>query len=147
MPPALLGQTLLNQYRIDEFIRSTPLGDLYRVTDVRSNRIFTLTQLPKSIAENSEALKELEEVAGKLRNIKLSNVAMYYNVEIIVSFLKNHCLKTTWIEANPALARMITSGFFKTSHLESLFESCRNNKVFLNDFEEYISRLLLIRSN
>lgn len=80
MPPALLGTTLLNQYRIDEFIRSTPLGDLYRVTDVRSNRIFTLTQLPKSIAENSEALKELEEVAGKLRNIKLSNVAVYYGV-------------------------------------------------------------------
>ena len=80
-------------------------------------------------------------------NQGISNVAMYYNVEIIVSFLKNHSLKTAWIEANPALARMITSGFFKTSHLESLFESCRNNKEFLKDFEEYISKQLLMRMN
>ena len=80
-------------------------------------------------------------------NQGISNVAMYYNVEIIVSFLKNHSLKTAWIEANPALTRMITSGFFKTSHLESLFESCRNNKAFLKDFEEYISKQLLSRMN
>jgi Tol biopolymer transport system component/serine/threonine protein kinase len=80
MPPALLGKTLLNQYRIEEFITSTPLGDLYRVTDTRSNRILALTQLPKTISEDSEALKELEEIAGKLRNIKLPNTATYYGV-------------------------------------------------------------------
>jgi hypothetical protein len=80
-------------------------------------------------------------------NQGISNVGIYYNVEIVVSFLKNHCLKTTWIDANPALTRMMTSGFFKTSHLESLFESCRNNKAFLKDFEEYISQQLLMRMN
>ena len=83
----------------------------------------------------------------ELSNLKqgISHTNIYYKVEIIVSFLKDHCLKTAWIEANPALAQMITSGFFKTSHLESLFESCRNNKAFCNDFEEYISRQLLMR--
>jgi hypothetical protein len=80
-------------------------------------------------------------------NQGISDIAIYYNVEIIISFLKNHCLKTTWIDANPALTRMITSGFFKTSHLESLFESCRNNKVFLKDFEDHISKQLLMRMN
>ena len=78
----------------------------------------------------------------------ISQISNYYKVEIIISYLKDHSLKPDWVEANPALSRMITSGFFKTSNLESLFESCRNNKVFLYDLEEYISRqLLLIRRN
>lgn len=80
MPSALVGQTLLNQYHIDEFITSTPLGDLYRATDTRSNRVLACTNLPKHITENSEAIKELEGIAAKLRNIKLPNVATYYGV-------------------------------------------------------------------
>lgn len=76
----------------------------------------------------------------------ISHISIYYKVEIVVSFLKNHCLKTDWIDANQPLTRMITSGFFKTSNLESLFESFRSNKVFLIDFEHYISKLLLGRN-
>ena len=78
-------------------------------------------------------------------NQGISHIAIYFKVEIIISYLKNYCLNIAWIDANPALTRMITSGFFKTSHLESLFESGRNNKVFLNDLEDYISRQLLMR--
>jgi hypothetical protein len=77
----------------------------------------------------------------------ISEISIYYKVEIIVSYIKDHCLKNDWIDANPALTRLITSGFFKTSHLESLFESCRSNKVFLKDFEDYISTQLLMRRN
>jgi len=80
-------------------------------------------------------------------NQGISDIAIYFKVEIIISYLKDHSLKTDWIEANPALTRMMTSGFFKTSQLESLFESFRNNKVFLYDFEEYISRHLMIQKN
>ncbi|NII26547.1 hypothetical protein HB364_15775 [Pseudoflavitalea sp. X16] len=78
-------------------------------------------------------------------NQGIAHIAIYFKVEIIISYLKDHSLKTDWVEGNPALTQMITSGFFKTEHLESLFESCRNNKVFLYDFEGYISRLLLMR--
>jgi hypothetical protein len=77
----------------------------------------------------------------------ISQIAIYFKVEIIISYLKNHTLKTDWVEANPALTRMITSGFFKTPQLESLFESCRNNKAFLTDFEGHISRELLAKRN
>lgn len=76
-------------------------------------------------------------------NQAISHISIYYKVEIIVSYLKDHCLKTDWVNANAPLARMITSGFLKTSHLESLFESCRANKIFLKDFEDYISKQLL----
>lgn len=73
----------------------------------------------------------------------IAHIAIYFKVEIIISYLKSHSLKTDWVEANPALSRMITSGFFKTSNLESLFESCRTNNVFLKDFEDHISKKLL----
>jgi hypothetical protein len=73
----------------------------------------------------------------------ISDISIYFKVEIIVSYLKNHTLSIAWIDANPALTRMVTSGFFKTSHLESLFESGRDNKFFLKNFEEYIGRQLL----
>ena len=72
-----------------------------------------------------------------------SQIAIYFKVEIIVTFLKDHRLKAEWIDANPALTRMVTSGFFKTFHLESLFECHRSNKVFLKDLESYISKQLL----
>lgn len=77
MPSIAIGQTLLNQYRIDEFIANTPLGELYRVTDSRTNKFYALTVLPKSIVENAEALKELEATASKLRNISHSNITSY----------------------------------------------------------------------
>jgi hypothetical protein len=84
----------------------------------------------------------MHELAALIQGI--SQIPVYFKVEIIISFLKDHNLKTNWVEGNPALTRMITSGFFKTAHLESLFESCRHNKVFLNDFEAYIKRQILI---
>ena len=111
------------------------MTNITNTAPIKDNEKFSPANYPRAFHELS------------VLNQGISNVAMYYNVEIIVSFLKNHSLKTTWIEANPALARMITSGFFKTSHLESLFESCRNNKVFLKDFEGYISKQLLKRMN
>ena len=77
----------------------------------------------------------------------ISDISIYFKVEIIVSYLKNRSLAIDWVDANPALARMVTSGFFKTSHLESLFESGRNNKTFLKGFEEYISNQLLRGKN
>lgn len=73
----------------------------------------------------------------------ISDVPIYFKVEIIVSFLKNHTLPIAWIDANPVLTRMITSGFFKTSYLESLFESARDNKIFLQDLEDHINKQLL----
>jgi len=72
-----------------------------------------------------------------------SHISIYFKVEIIVSYLKKHSLKIEWIDANPALARMVTSGFFKTTHLELLFNSYKLNNSFISDFEDYISCYLL----
>jgi Tol biopolymer transport system component/serine/threonine protein kinase len=80
MPPALPGKTLLNQYRIDEFIAQTPLGDLYRATDIRVDRPLALTHLPASISESIEALKTLEAGWPKQREIVHPNITPYLGI-------------------------------------------------------------------
>lgn len=104
-------------------------------TIIKEYETFSPANYPKAFHELS------------ILNQGISHIAIYFKVEIIISYLKDHTLKTDWVEANPALARMITSGFFKTPYLEALFESCRNNKTFLMDFEGYIGKELLTRRN
>jgi serine/threonine protein kinase len=75
MPSSLSGQTLLNQYHVEEFIALTPLGELYRATDTRNNKPLALTLLPKTISESAEALKSLDADSIKLRGIFHPNIA------------------------------------------------------------------------
>jgi hypothetical protein len=63
----------------------------------------------------------------------------------IVSYLKDHCLNSKWVKDNPTLAGLITSKVFPTAHLESLFDSCRNNKGFLKAYEEYIMNEIFLK--
>jgi hypothetical protein len=102
---------------------------------IKDNENFNAANYPGAMSELS-ALRQ-----------GIADTSVYFKVEIVVSYLKNHRLQTNWIDANPALTRMVTSGFFKTSHLESLFESGRNNKVFIKGFEEYIGKQLLMGKN
>lgn len=115
-------------------LRAIPLimtNNTYNNT-IHINEKFNPVNYPNAISELSAI------------SMGVADTSIYFKVEIIISFLKNHSLQTNWVEANPKLSRMITSGFFKTSHLESLFQSCRSNKVFLNDFEAYIGKQLLM---
>jgi len=77
MPATLPTKTLLNHYRVEEFIALTPLGELYRVTDERSNKPLALTLLHKAIAENGEILKELEANTVRLQGISHPNLNKY----------------------------------------------------------------------
>lgn len=61
-----------------------------------------------------------------------------HKADIIISYLKDHCLNTQWISINPRLSAVIASNFFSTAHIEYLFDSARKHDSFLLDFEEYI---------
>lgn len=70
----------------------------------------------------------------------IDRIPLYYKREIIISYLKDHSIKTNWMEANPELATLMVSGSLKTSSIEALFESCRWNKSFRSNFETYIKQ-------
>lgn len=83
-------------------------------------------------------------MVDELENLKtcLSHLPNLYKNDIIISYLKDHSLENIRISDNPKVAEMLTSGSFTMSHLEWLFESCRTHKLFTEDFEYYIKRVL-----
>lgn len=68
--------------------------------------------------------REINHLQVSLRDIK-SN----HKIGIVILLLKDHCIKTEWLDGNKQLASMLTSGFLQTSQLESLFDSCKPHKV------------------
>jgi hypothetical protein len=84
--------------------------------------------------------KMVAELATMLQNI--NHISVYYKKDIVVSYLKDHSIKTEWISANPNLAELMASGKLSTTHMETLFESCRWNKAFRTDLERYIKEKL-----
>lgn len=95
-------------------------------SDIGEARKFNSDDYPVMVAELATMIKDLHQVP------------IYFKKDIIVSYLKDHCVKTEWINANPVLVKMITSGVLATSHLEKMFEGCRWNSAFRADLEKYI---------
>jgi hypothetical protein len=100
----------------------------YKKYNIKDADKFNPEDFPKVISELAEI------------NEKTSGEPVDFKHDIIISYLRNHSLQQDWITANPGLSGLITGGFLVTSHLESLFESCIQNKLFLHDFENYIRK-------
>jgi len=73
----------------------------------------------------------------------LALVPVYFKADIIISYLKNHSIKSDWIAFNPNLTKLITSGTFITTHIEAIFVKYGKYKIFLGDFESYIRMQIL----
>jgi Tol biopolymer transport system component/serine/threonine protein kinase len=103
--PLQTGQTLLNQYHVEEFVTTTPFGELYRATDTRSDKPLALTLLPKAIYENAEALKSLDAESVKLRSISTAspNLASYLGLFQTPTFA---FLLEDWVDG-PSLVEII----------------------------------------
>src|SRR4051812_36319177 len=72
----------------------------------------------------------------------ISHIPVYYKKDIVISYLKDHSIKTEWIAANPDLATLMTSGTFSTTNIENLFGCCKWNKAFRLDLERYLKEKL-----
>lgn len=70
----------------------------------------------------------------------LDKMSSPHKAEIVISFFKDHSIKTEWVKRNPELIKLIVSGTYKTNALETLFEKVKNKQNFLNDFEQYIKK-------
>lgn len=91
-------------------------------------------------SEDVFSAEKLPEMVKELSTIKtgIVNMPPYFKPEIIISYLKNHCIKNDWIQANPELVRLLLSGCFVTRHIEAQFEFCRIKSTYWKDFEFYI---------
>ena len=100
----------------------------YRKYNIRNTDQFRPDEFPK-------VLNELTEI-----NNGTAGLPGLHKGDIIISFLKDRALKNDLLNTNPALAGLITSRHFETTHLESLFESCSVNHEFTRDLEEFIRK-------
>ena len=57
---------------------------------------------------------------------------------ILISFVKYHSIKIESANANPEIAKMISSKMLPVENMESLFSSSKNILVFQKHLEEYI---------
>jgi len=81
------------------------------------------------------------DVASELHGLlqSLAHMESNYKSSIIISYLKDHSIQMNWLNGNNKLARAVISRSHATSHIEALFDGCRNNKSFQRDFEAYIT--------
>ena len=65
-----------------------------------------------------------------------------FKIEMLLSFLKGHSIKTAYADTNPQLAELISSKTLSFKNLEALFESSENNSVFRKELELYVKKCL-----
>jgi hypothetical protein len=103
----------------------------YRRYNIRNTDQFRPDDYPK-------VLNELTDI-----NSAVSGLPGVHKGDIIVSFLKGDSVKKDWLNSNPALAGLITSRHFDTTHLESLFDCCKVNNQFSEELEDYVRKNIL----
>src|ERR1044072_5024285 len=59
-------------------------------------------------------------------------------VEMVLSFVKDHCINSTQANSYPELASLISNQSLPLLLLEALFEAARNNHAFVKELEDYI---------
>ncbi|MCB9113086.1 MAG: serine/threonine-protein kinase [Anaerolineales bacterium] len=115
MPPQVAPKTLLNQYRIEEFISLTPLGELYRAIDERSNKSVALTVLSKDVSDKPENIKDFEANASRLLTITHPNLNKHIGLG---KTSERTFLVEEWVDG-PSVRDILEQG--RVSAKESLF--------------------------
>lgn len=60
--------------------------------------------------------------------------------EMLLSFVRDRSMRSEWVSANPALAKMICTHSLPVKNLETLFASSSRNLLFRIQLEEYVAQ-------
>jgi DNA-binding HxlR family transcriptional regulator len=100
----------------------------------------------KTIVQDQDKFDPLtfSPVAEEIRELMatLENISSIYKLDIFISYLKSHSIRTEWVTANPEMAALMLSRKLRTTNLEAFFISCQSNKRLSEDLEEYIKQKL-----
>lgn len=90
-----------------------------------------------SVMDYPELAVEVAALQNQIAEIKTENTS-----EIIISFLRDHSIRTEFIVGADPVATLIRSGSVNIKHLEDVFSRSKNNKPFQLEVEEYLKRQL-----
>jgi formylglycine-generating enzyme required for sulfatase activity/predicted Ser/Thr protein kinase len=80
MSPNLIGQTLLNQFRVDAFIATGGMGAVYRVWDLKRNVPLAMKVLHSDLAEDPSVFKRFKREANALKKLAHPNIVPFYGL-------------------------------------------------------------------
>jgi hypothetical protein len=94
-------------------------------------------------------IKQYPEIEIEITNfLKHSNhLHNDHKAQVMISFLRDHCVKTSLLQENEEFVRMIRSGLYSLTKTEELFDACKQNHNFTDGLEAYISTTLLVDSS
>ncbi len=75
-----IGQVVLDQFRVDEFIAAGGMGAVYRVYDVHRNVYLALKVLHSDLLEDPLALKRFRREANALKKLAHPNIVQFYGL-------------------------------------------------------------------
>jgi hypothetical protein len=70
--------------------------------------------------------------------IQVSPLPVAFRQEIILAFVANRTLETSWAEANPQLVQILTQGMVCTENIVALFNASAGNQIFRRAFEQHM---------
>jgi serine/threonine protein kinase len=76
----LVGQTILSQYRVEEFIASGGMGAVYRVWDIRRNVPLAMKVLHHDLMDDPAILKYFQREARALKKLAHPNIVPFYGL-------------------------------------------------------------------
>ncbi len=121
MASNLIGQTILNKYRVDEFIDSGGMGAVYKVWDQVRNVFLAMKVLHDDYVDDPVILKSFKREANALKKLAHPNIVPFYGVEIVnefafllAQFIDGPSLKTILRERGQPLSIIESLTFLKT---------------------------------
>lgn len=90
-----------------------------------------------NINEYSSLKKDIITISEKLSQIDNKNAA-----DIIISFTRDHTIKSNWIKSNIALTNLVTKKKIPLDLIEYIFKESSNYPTFRIEFENYIKEQL-----
>jgi hypothetical protein len=71
--------------------------------------------------------------------VSMAKMPSAQNAEMLLSFVKDHSMRSEWVSANPQLAELICTKSLPTKNLEELFASSSKNLPFRKQLETYVT--------
>lgn len=80
MSSNIIGQTLLDQFRVDAFVASGGMGAVYRVWDLKRNVALAMKVLHTDLAEDPSVFKRFKREANALKKLAHPNIVPFYGL-------------------------------------------------------------------
>lgn len=151
---------LVNEIKFEERINSIPsvldfLEKRYLnhsnktiiIPKIKKELVLTKTQVTGKPIINFEKPFNIDDFINLKKDINtisdnLSQINKDYAVDIIISFTRDHTIKSDWIKSNPTVNNLVTKKKIPLNLMEYMFKESRNYPTFRIDFENYIKEQL-----